>query len=486
MTTATAFSALDGAFLGDSNKLSRADELLHVTHSLDINGNSQMTNLNAIRTPASDDTLRFVLLVDDNPMLLRCLKRALGDCPLPIAACTSPREAIKLVAAGKVQVIVSDISMPEMSGLSLMRRIHSIDSDLPVVLLTGVPCVDSAAAAVEHGAFSYLLKPIETDALLITIERASNTYDRARQQREVLGRLGCDHSTALANGLSRTFEDALDSLWLAYQPIVHVASRTVAGYEALMRSESTILPEPDSVLRAAEQLHAMDRVGRGVRARAARELRGQSDSVTLFVNLHPQDLQDAELLHPNSALARVANRVVLEITERAGLSNIDNLPQKIKDLRRLGFRIAVDDLGSGYSGLNNVTELEPEFIKLDMTLVRDIDQSPVKQKVVSSLIALGNSMGTSVIAEGIETRAECKTIVELGCKLLQGFLFARPEREFPLVDWPSAAKHDAAEWSKDHAVPLAPDANVEGRYTQSGVHLRAPSEPEQNLATSKS
>jgi EAL domain-containing protein (putative c-di-GMP-specific phosphodiesterase class I) len=457
--------------------LTKADDLLHVTHGLDIDWNSQMTNLNAIRTSVSDDAVKFVLLVDDNPMLLRCLKRALGNCRLPIATCTSPREAIELVTAGKAQVIVSDISMPEMSGLSLMRRIHAIDSDLPVVLLTGVPCVDSAAAAVEHGAFSYLLKPIETDSLLVTIERASQAYDSARQQRELLDRLGCGNSATLVDGLAQTFEDALDSLWLAYQPIVHVSNRTVAGYEALMRSESSVLLEPDSVLRAAEQLKAMDRVGRGVRAQAARELRSSSDSVTLFVNLHPQDLQDDELLHPNSALAKVADRVVLEITERAGLSNIDNLSQKIRDLRRLGFRIAVDDLGSGYSGLNNVTELEPEFIKLDMTLVRDIDQSAVKQKVVSSLIALGNAMGTSVIAEGIETVAECKTIVGLGCKLLQGFLFARPGREFPLVDWPSAARH---------AGPLAASLNVEVRHTDSGVHRKMPCGTEPNRATHKS
>lgn len=418
---------------------------------------------NALRTSSPVDAVRAVLLVDDNPMLLRCLKRALGECPLPIATCTSPSEALEWVRAGKVQVIISDISMPEMSGLSLMRRAHAIDADLPVILLTGVPCVDSAAEAVEHGAFSYLRKPVETDVLLVTIDRASHAYEYARQQREVLNQLGCNTSSSLLGELEQTFEDALGSLWLAYQPIVHVSNQTVAGYEALMRSENPVLAGPDSVLRAAEMLKAMDRVGRGVRDRAARELRNSAALPTLFVNLHPQDLLDAELLHPESALTNVANRVVLEITERAGLGTIDNLSGKIKELRRLGYRIAVDDLGSGYSGLNNVTELEPEFIKLDMSLVRGIDQSPVKQKVVSSLIALGNAMGTSIIAEGIETRAECRTIMDLGCKLLQGFLFARPERELPLVDWPSAVRHCA---------PEAPGEST-GRFTQSGVHAIA-------------
>jgi EAL domain-containing protein (putative c-di-GMP-specific phosphodiesterase class I)/ActR/RegA family two-component response regulator len=426
-----------------------------------------MQTVDAFQPTAPLDAARLVLIIDDNPMLLRCLDRALGECPLPIATCTSPGDALHLVEQGKVQVIISDISMPEMSGLSLMRRVHAIDADLPVILLTGVPCVDSAAEAVGLGAFSYLLKPVETEVLLVTIERASQAYGNACRQREVLSMFGCKSSNSLMGELEQTFEAALGSLWLAYQPIVQVSNRTVAGYEALMRSENPVLAEPDSVLRAAELLKSMDRVGRGVRDRAACVLQNAAETVTLFVNLHPQDLLDQELLRADSPLADVANRVVLEITERAGLSNIDNLGQKIRELRRLGYRIAVDDLGSGYSGLNNVTELEPEFIKLDMTLVRHIDQSPVKQKVVSSLIALGNAIGASIIAEGIETRAECRTIVELGCKLLQGYLFARPEREFPLVDWPSSSKH---------SLPLPPLADTAVRHTQSGVHVVAPCE----------
>jgi len=116
--------------------------------------------------------------------------------------------------------------------------------------------------------------------------------------------------------------------------------------------------------------------------------------------------------------------------------NIDGFRQKLSVLRELGFRIAVDDLGVGYAGLNSIAMLEPEFIKLDMTLVRKIDEQPVKQKLVSSLTALSKDMGHQVIAEGVETREERDTLVELGCDLLQGYLFSRPERDFPPVNWP--------------------------------------------------
>jgi EAL domain-containing protein (putative c-di-GMP-specific phosphodiesterase class I)/CheY-like chemotaxis protein len=433
-----------------------------VDNCLDISVDYLVTSLDhATRTHDVIEAQRIVLLVDDNPLLLRCLRRALGKCPLPIVTCTSPLDAVATVAAGNVEVVISDISMPQMSGLELLRRIHAHDPDLPVVLLTGVPCVNSAAEAVEHGAFSYLMKPAKPEVLLLNIERASLAFNAARQQRAILSKLGCHNDKTQVDDLERTFEDALGSIWLAFQPIVHVSNRTVAGYEALLRSESPVLAGPESVLQAAQLLSAMDRVGRGVRERAAQELQNRAESVTLFVNLHPQDLLDDELRHPGSALANVANRVVLEITERGGLANIDDLPQKLKELRRLGFRIAVDDLGAGHSGLNNVAELEPEFIKLDMTLVRNIDQSAIKQKLVSSLLSLAESMGTTIIAEGIETRAECRTVVNLGCTLLQGFLFARPEREFPMIDWPSSAKH---------GIPVASGTGSDSRHAQSGVH----------------
>jgi len=93
--------------------------------------------------------------------------------------------------------------------------------------------------------------------------------------------------------------------------------------------------------------------------------------------------------------------------------------------------IALDDLGAGYAGLNNFSLLEPEVVKLDMLLVRDIDTQPKKQKLVQSMVSLCKEMGALVVAEGIETAAEAATVVSLGCDLLQGYYFARPAKPFP-------------------------------------------------------
>jgi EAL domain-containing protein (putative c-di-GMP-specific phosphodiesterase class I) len=101
----------------------------------------------------------------------------------------------------------------------------------------------------------------------------------------------------------------------------------------------------------------------------------------------------------------------------------------------MGFKIAVDDLGAGYAGLSSFTVLEPEIVKLDMSLIRDIHITSTKQKVVRSMTALSKDMGMTVVAEGVETREERACLVDLGCDLLQGFLFAKPGRAFPGVAW---------------------------------------------------
>jgi EAL domain-containing protein (putative c-di-GMP-specific phosphodiesterase class I) len=101
----------------------------------------------------------------------------------------------------------------------------------------------------------------------------------------------------------------------------------------------------------------------------------------------------------------------------------------------VGFRIAVDDLGAGYAGLTSFALLEPEIVKLDMSLVRAVHRSQTKQKVIRSMASLCRDMGMLVVAEGVETVEERDTLLDLGCDLLQGFLLARPGKPFPAVTW---------------------------------------------------
>jgi EAL domain-containing protein (putative c-di-GMP-specific phosphodiesterase class I) len=374
-----------------------------------------------------------VLLVDDELLFLRALSRGLGEAGYRVELCTSAPEAVERVKAGGIDVVVSDISMPGMTGLELLRTIRLSEPDLPVVLVTGLPALESATEAIEYGALKYLVKPVDPKALKATVGQAAQLYRLARMKRQALEIMGVTSGASDRAGLEAQFERALSSLWVAVQPILRAEDGSVFGYEALLRSGEPALPGPAEVLDAAERLGLLNRLGRVVRERAAQPLREQD--TMLFVNLHPEDLLDPELNASTSALAAIADRVVLEVTERASLDHVGDLRVHVRELRERGFRIAIDDLGAGYAGLTSFALLEPDIVKLDMGLVRSVDTNPVKRKLVASMTTLCKDMGLLVVAEGVETHAERDVLIELGCDLLQGYLFARPGPPFPAVSW---------------------------------------------------
>jgi len=148
--------------------------------------------------------------------------------------------------------------------------------------------------------------------------------------------------------------------------------------------------------------------------------------------VHGLELADEELFAHTNPLQPFAARVVLEITERTGLDPAAG-PSRVAMLRKLGYRIAVDDLGAGYAALGALASLEPEIVKLDMSLVRDLEQHPTKRRVVAAIALLCRELGSRVVAEGVETRAELDAVTGAGIDLIQGYLLAKPTRGFQTV-----------------------------------------------------
>lgn len=231
--------------------------------------------------------------------------------------------------------------------------------------------------------------------------------------------------------LESKLDRALDTLTMHFQPIVHAVSRARFGYEALLRTKDKSLPHPGAVLDAAERLEKVQKLGRAVRGQIASVFAAEpAERGVVFLNLHLLDLHDKQLTSAFAPLSKIAPRVVLEITERTSLEGQADVRYRVAELRELGFKIAIDDLGSGHARMGEFTLLDTDFVKLDMTLVRDIDRQPVKQRAVKSMIDMCRENDTKVIGEGVETEAEAKTLVELGCDLLQGYLIARPALPF--------------------------------------------------------
>jgi EAL domain-containing protein (putative c-di-GMP-specific phosphodiesterase class I) len=321
-----------------------------------------------------------------------------------------------------------------MNGLQLLRSVREHDLDVPVILMTGGPAVESAVQAMEYGAPRYLIKPVESKQLEEVVSRATRLHQMAKIKREALElfRLEGKHLGDRA-GLEVRFANAIKTLWLAFQPIVSWTNKSVLAYEALVRNEEPTLRAPPDLFEAAERLGRLKELGRIIRDRVAQTVVDVPTEHELFVNVHALELDDDSLFSRSSPLAAVASRVVLEITERAPLEKIKDVNARVAQLRAMGYRIAVDDLGAGYAGLTSFAHLEPEVVKVDMSLIRGLDQSPTKQKLLRSMVGLCRDLDIKMIAEGIETIEERDCLVRLGGDLCQGYLFARPGRAFPGV-----------------------------------------------------
>ncbi len=235
----------------------------------------------------------------------------------------------------------------------------------------------------------------------------------------------------------RELEDKLNrcvaTLAMHFQPIVDARTRQRFGYEALLRATDAALPHPGAVLDAAERLERVPSLGRAVRAHVAKVIAAAPpERGMFFINLHLLDLFDKQLTSAFAPLSKLASRVCLEITERTSLDGALDLRYRVAELRELGFRIAIDDLGGGHARMGTFSPVDTDFVKLDMSLVRDLGKHPVKQHLIRSIASLCREQGAMVIAEGVETETEARLLVELGCDLLQGYLIARPG--LPFVD----------------------------------------------------
>ncbi len=240
-----------------------------------------------------------------------------------------------------------------------------------------------------------------------------------------------DAEAAALRDLEDKLGRCLAALTMHFQPIVQASTRQRFGYEALLRSTDRSLPHPGAILDAAERLERIPALGRAVRADCARVIAAAPvERGVIFINLHLLDLFDKQLTSPFAPLSKVASRVVLEITERTSLEGQDDLRYRVAELRELGFRIAIDDLGGGHARMGTFTPLDTDFVKLDMSLVRDVDKHPMKQRLIRSVTDLCRGQGTKVVGEGVETEAEARVLVDLGCDLLQGYLLAKPALPF--------------------------------------------------------
>jgi EAL domain-containing protein (putative c-di-GMP-specific phosphodiesterase class I) len=364
-----------------------------------------------------------VLVVDDDERVRRALAMMLHADGHEVVAVDNGLTALETARERLFDVALVDHRMLDLDGIAVLQRLREIQPMCTRVLLTGSLDLDTALDAVNLGSATHVLeKPIGIDALSAVIRSTLHERQRMLEAYHDLQRV---HRSAGRMRLLTLLGS--DDLRLALQPIVR-GDGAVIAYEALLRSADPVLSGPLTVLRAAEEHDLIDALAEAVALRSAAILDRLPGEHRLFINLHPEELRDPEALDERlRRLQRHASRVVLEITERSSLADAVGWERSIETMARRGFTIAVDDLGSGYSSLSVLAELQPRYIKIDMSIVRDVDKTPRKQRLFDLLCRFADATDALVVAEGIETAAESETVQRCGAHLLQGYLFGRPE-----------------------------------------------------------
>jgi EAL domain-containing protein (putative c-di-GMP-specific phosphodiesterase class I)/CheY-like chemotaxis protein len=343
-------------------------------------------------------------------------------------------EALQAMQSRSFDAIVGDIDGEE--GPRLLRAMQAQDLDLPFVALSGTG-EGAAEDALQSGALDVVQKPVDRAYLVAAAERAVRIGRLARVKRLTMASLpggqvvGAGDRAALNTSLDR----AILTMWTVFQPILRRDAR-LFGYEALMRNRNSDMQRPEEVLGAAQTLDRVLEVGRRMRHFATKPVIADVASGSLCLNVHPRDLLDPEFVSADSPLVGIARRVVLEVSERDPIVEVAQTRRRCRELREMGFRLAIDNLGSHSVGQASFTVLEPDLVKLDRSFVRGVGTDPARQRHLRALIRQCRELGMVVAAEGVETLAELSCVLDLGCDLVLGFLFAQPGPAFPQFYWP--------------------------------------------------
>ena len=375
---------------------------------------------------AADQTRKTrILVVEDEDLVARSIERVLRKQGYEVDITHACGEALTQFRMDPHDAVVSDINLPGMSGVEFLREVRATSKETPVMLITGRPTVDTAIEAVELGAFLYLTKPFRSEELRQAVAKAVGHGRMARMRNEAVSvaeSLGIVPADAR---LTDQFDRAMQTLWMAYQPIID-RNWSIIGYEALLRCEETSLRDPRKFLSTADRLGRAGELLQRMRDIVLDPILARPGSL-LFMNVHPSQFEMQELLSSTDAFGTNARRIVLEMSEQHHLSDGAAADHTIAELKSRGFRLAVDDLGAGYSGLTTFAQIGPDFIKLDGALVRDSGKQWQKQRVIRGVCEIAHELGMEVIAEAVEKQSEFEMLRGLGCDYFQGFFVGRPE-----------------------------------------------------------
>ncbi|MFN3199184.1 MAG: EAL domain-containing protein [Bradymonadia bacterium] len=382
--------------------------------------------------PRVDHARLNVWLVDDEPMVLKATARLLRMWGHDTKLFESGEAMLKSLplAEPPPDLVLCDANLTPsgMRGLEVLGRTRSLAPRTSRMLYTAFGADTEVVDAFNQGVVHrYIQKGSEYSVL----KRCIDAVVQERRQLST-GRLSPDDETLRAR-----FEDMLagEKLTLHLQPIFDARTRQIVACEALMRSLHPDFRGPLDILDAAKTFDR-DIALQKVLTRLAQRIRLQlPEHMLLFVNVDPGLVTSVH--HVDAVLGDlypVAGQVILEMTERARLGTDPAQAAAVERLREVGFRLALDDVGAGYNSLAAVVAVEPEVLKLDISLVSGLDKDDRKAEMVRLLVEYAGRHGIDTVAEGIERPEEAVTCTNMGVRWLQGYHFCKPMALEALAD----------------------------------------------------
>lgn len=389
----------------------------------------------------ADDVLSnaTVVIVDDqvaNVTLLEMLLRSAGV--KHVYGVTDPREAVLRCLAVQPDLLLLDLHMPHLDGLAVMEALDGAlgrDVFLPVIVLTADVTPEAKKRALAAGAKDFLTKPFDRTEVLLRVRNTLETralYDQLQRHNARL-QLEVDRQAKQARRIElerrrrrcqvrRVLQG--EALHMVFQPIAELSTGQTVGAEALARFDAQPRWPPNRWFAEAAE------VGLGVELELAAvrialpALDGLPSDTYLSVNVSAITATTAMLADLLDGVR--GERVVVELTEHSRVEDYPSLLGALEVLRLRGVRVAVDDAGAGYAGLQHILRLRPDIIKLDIELTRELHLDPVRRALATSLVAFCQDIDAVLIAEGIETAEELDTLRSLGVSWGQGYHIARP------------------------------------------------------------
>ncbi len=349
------------------------------------------------------------------------------------------REHLSDTLGPRDQVVLGEMGRDEILVLIFREQTkeHFYREELPVIAASMGDALQAAGKSLGY--------PYVRDPLRFTIGKALALADPTVRP-EVLIRRGRDHARRDAE-LNRRLEDRRrrehfvslvlsETVSTVFEPILKLATHEVHGYEALVRgARGSALQSPKSLFRTADELDMLFEFDCLCRRSAFRAAQTLPEGAKLFLNCLPSAIHDPALAGDAVRQTLQGHRlqpsdVVFEISERESIENFAIFREVCDHYRELGFQIALDDVGVGYASLEVVTELSPDYIKVDRAFVHGLDNDPPRREVLVALNSIARKIGARIIAEGIESEAELETLRGLGIPYGQGFFLGRGQTAF--------------------------------------------------------